>query len=248
MACLVNSMALYKSTVGSLVGNLVYLICICFSKIYEISDYQYPTKTDLLFFAMNMWPFKMLSPSKIKDPSKTDLPQLPHGLIRVHYGPNVHNTRRICDCLQPQGKITQLIHLWKSEQGHVLNTTSRQDRTRCTCTTPGIVWIPYNKKHLRSMDKWQPPHQFHPVRWCFWHELCWKNIPCASSMRYKANKKLPQTNKANFMLEYHSLGIIKCPGPTSHERLCTHITPFLPTQKTKKRRELTILYGWKFWP
>ena len=68
MTSLVNAMDLYMSRVGYLVGNLVRLIFICSSEIYDPSDYQCPTKNDLIVFTIDLWLFKGLSPSKIEAP------------------------------------------------------------------------------------------------------------------------------------------------------------------------------------
>ena len=95
------------------------------------------------------------------------LPKQPHGPINIHHDPKVHDTRvhdtrRIHDCLQLQGQGKKLVHIFKSDQGHVWANTKIQDCTGFPSTTPVIVWIPPNKKHPRNMDKLDLPHEFYP--------------------------------------------------------------------------------------
>ena len=39
MTSLVNALDLYRSSVGPLIGDLVYLVCMCYSEISDFLDY-----------------------------------------------------------------------------------------------------------------------------------------------------------------------------------------------------------------
>ena len=80
------------------------------------------------------------------------LPLQLHGPSRIYQNPHIHDTQRICDCVQLTGKGAKWLHICKSDKWHVRTATGRPNYKLCLITTPGTIWITSSKKHPETLD------------------------------------------------------------------------------------------------